>query len=321
MKVTTPQTKLQSMHASLSSSFALSDTYAPILTKRRKSIRTRMDARAILQYLDQRTAGEVDERLMSKDHGWNISQLMELAGLSCCEAVEDALSAGEKKKRKRALVLAGPGNNGGDGLVMAKHCAQRKTFEEIKVWYPKRGKKNRELFDGLVSSCEACGVTFHSTTDDELSVVDDVREYDVVVDAMFGFSFKGKPRVPYNEVVAALAEASVAAADKPFVVSIDIPSGDSVDDGPPPPGNNNNKSIHPDVLVSLTAPKKWVFNRTRRTRDAGKFANVKPCRHYLGGRFLSKTLISEFNEKNGVDLSRWNDMYSGRDQCVSLGLI
>ena len=46
------------------------------------------------------------------------AQLMELAGLSvaCSVAAEYSLGA-----HKRVLVLAGPGNNGGDGLVAARH--------------------------------------------------------------------------------------------------------------------------------------------------------------------------------------------------------
>jgi hydroxyethylthiazole kinase-like uncharacterized protein yjeF len=45
-----------------------------------------------------------------------VDQLMELAGLSVACAV-----AAESSVGSRVLVLAGPGNNGGDGLVAARH--------------------------------------------------------------------------------------------------------------------------------------------------------------------------------------------------------
>ena len=48
--------------------------------------------------------------------GFSVDQLMELAGLSVASALVDAYP-----KSKRVLIVAGPGNNGGDGLVAARH--------------------------------------------------------------------------------------------------------------------------------------------------------------------------------------------------------
>lgn len=53
--------------------------------------------------------------------GFSVDQLMELAGLSvaCSLAAEYPPSS-----HRRVAVLAGPGNNGGDGLVAARHLWQ-----------------------------------------------------------------------------------------------------------------------------------------------------------------------------------------------------
>jgi NAD(P)H-hydrate epimerase len=59
----------------------------------------------------------LDEQLMQKP-GFSVEQLMELAGLSVAEAVWHSLPP---HTHKRALVVCGPGNNGGDGLVAARH--------------------------------------------------------------------------------------------------------------------------------------------------------------------------------------------------------
>lgn len=62
----------------------------------------------------QGEAVALDEDLMGP-LGFSVDQLMELAGLSVACAVADQTTPG------KVLVLAGPGNNGGDGLVAARH--------------------------------------------------------------------------------------------------------------------------------------------------------------------------------------------------------
>ena len=59
----------------------------------------------------------MDEELMGP-LGFTVDQLMELAGLSCACAVQAEYPP---SAHPRILVIAGPGNNGGDGLVAARH--------------------------------------------------------------------------------------------------------------------------------------------------------------------------------------------------------
>ena len=49
------------------------------------------------------------------------TNLMEKAGLAAAEVVRDKLLTSEKNK---VLVLAGPGNNGGDAFVVARHLQE-----------------------------------------------------------------------------------------------------------------------------------------------------------------------------------------------------
>lgn len=73
-------------------------------------------------YLNQQDAQQLDVDLMSEEGGFVLEQLMELAGLSCAQALAAAypVSKGTQKKKK-VLVCCGPGNQGGDGLVAARH--------------------------------------------------------------------------------------------------------------------------------------------------------------------------------------------------------
>lgn len=67
--------------------------------------------------LSQSEAKEFDSWLMTPEGGgFTLPQLMELAGLSVASAVKKFYP-----DRNRILIAVGPGNNGGDGLVAARH--------------------------------------------------------------------------------------------------------------------------------------------------------------------------------------------------------
>ena len=75
---------------------------------------------------------------------------------------------------------------------------------------------------------------------------------------------QGDPRPPFDSILAALKPY----ANPPPIISVDIPSGWHVEDG-----DTSGDGLRPEMLVSLTAPKKAA-----RLFD-GPF-------HYLGGRFV-----------------------------------
>ncbi|XWS23949.1 hypothetical protein CRYUN_Cryun28dG0059600 [Craigia yunnanensis] len=142
-----------------------------------------------ISYLTQREAAEVDETLM-RPLGFSVDQLMviyvnclELAGLSVATSIAEVCKPSE---HNRVLAICGPGNNGGDGLVAARHL--RHFVYKPFVCYPKRTPK--PLYSGLVTQLESLSVTFLLV--DELPV-DLSKDFDILVDAMFGFSFHDIP--------------------------------------------------------------------------------------------------------------------------------
>ena len=92
--------------------------------------------------MDAETASAIDIALMRfTEHGWFLEQLMELAGLAVADVLDAELlfnqgkEDAEEEERRRILFLCGPGNNGGDGLVAAKHLSLRGL--DVDIWHPK----------------------------------------------------------------------------------------------------------------------------------------------------------------------------------------
>jgi len=230
----------------------------------------------MVRHLGQEEAINVDQELFN-EYRFSVDQLMELAGLSCAHAIAKCYPGGGN-----VLLCCGPGNNGGDGLVAAKHL--QLLGYSPRIFYPKRTDK--ELYRNLVTQCTKMDIPFLDAVPAP-TMLD--SEYKVLVDAVFGFSFRPPVRESFLPLLAALAQSSTPLA------AIDIPSGWSVEDGPP--GDSTTPCLSPDLLISLTAPKKCA-------------SFFKGANHYLGGRFVPRRLA----EKYQLDLP----VYPGTDTCVKL---
>lgn len=214
----------------------------------------------MVKLLGQQEAINIDLELFD-EYGFSVDQLMELAGLSCAHVIADAY----KSPQKPALIICGPGNNGGDGLVCARHLSLLDAKFDPLIYYPKRTDK--AIFNGLVRQCQKMGIRFT----DELPQQETMdREYSVIVDALFGFSFKPPVRQTMEETMKRLC------LTKTPVASIDVPSGWDVE-----LGDVHNVGLSPDTLISLTAPKKCS-------------QHFKGKHHYLGGRFVPKPLEAKY---------------------------
>lgn len=168
---------------------------------------------------------------------------------------------GDRKKYSKCLVIAGGGNNGGDGLVCARHL---KLFGyDPVIVYPKRTDK--DLYKNLVNQCERMDIQVMDRMPSE-------GQFHLIIDAIFGFGFSGEIREPFGKL---LKEIKGFEQTIP-IISIDIPSGWDVETGP-----INSESIQPECVISLTAPKNCMKH------FQGKY-------HFLGGRFVPKALQEKY---------------------------
>ncbi|CAH1983240.1 unnamed protein product [Acanthoscelides obtectus] len=150
---------------------------------------------------EEEEAISIDQELFN-DYRFSVDQLIELAGLSCATAIAKTYSM-EKVGNKSILVICGPGNNGGDGLVCARHLKVL-GYKSV-IYYPVRTEK--QLYNSLTTQCTNMAVPFLQMLP-ELSTVE--CTFALIVDAVFGFSsFKPPVREAFVASIDLMKKATV----------------------------------------------------------------------------------------------------------------
>ncbi len=142
----------------------------------------------------------------------------------------------------KVVVIAGKGNNGGDGVACARRCAL--SGAEVVVYLPEGEyspllRKQVELFKRFNLG--------HVKQYGDPSMALDVADADVVVDAIFGVGFSGEMTPPYSDAV------EIINSHARYVVSVDVPSG--VDEN----GEVGGVAVKADLTVCLGAIKTSVL--------------------------------------------------------------
>lgn len=182
----------------------------------------------VMQLMDQRAIRELGVPGLA---------LMEKAGLSCADAITDTFGSGEGK---RALIVAGKGNNGGDGFVIARLLKERgweapvlllasadavtgdaaanlaRLDRDEVIFAPEGPAPHARLFQGVT----------------------------VIVDALLGTGVKSEVAGSYGEAIDLINAAGVP------VLAVDIPSG--IDAGT---GRVLGRAVRADLTVTFALAK------------------------------------------------------------------
>jgi NAD(P)H-hydrate epimerase len=189
--------------------------------------------------------------------------LMEAAANACLQAIQRHL---ESLSDKKALILCGKGNNGGDGAAVARALSRLGVHCDVILF----GKLTdttgdaRTNFDAVKqlagfkagSSATPAPLTFSEC--DGIAVWEQLarpREtYDLIVDALFGTGLTRPLEGVFLKVIDHLAllrrARERASGRKPLILSVDIASGLNADQ-PNPIG----PAVQADVTVTFTAAK------------------------------------------------------------------
>ena len=140
--------------------------------------------------------------------------LMEVAGSHAAREIE--LSFLPELQSGRIGVVAGPGNNGADGLVAARFL--HSLGYQVSVFYLAPKAERSELFEIQLSRANLHGVkTIDLET--EPQALQELLRFPLIVDALFGIGLKRSVEGQFAEIIQVLNT-----HDK-IVVSLDVPSG------------------------------------------------------------------------------------------------
>lgn len=178
------------------------------------------------------------ERMRQLEHaaveaGATWEGLMEQAGQG---VAQHALSRLQHKPEPVVLVLVGPGNNGGDGLVAARHLHDAGVHVALYIW-------NRQPADNDANwaRCRTRGIaeTFAERDTNGQSLQTLIRRSHLIIDALLGMGVN-RPVTGHLasivKVVNSICRRSTAAARRamknpPYVLAIDVPTGIHSDHG------------------------------------------------------------------------------------------
>ena len=157
--------------------------------------------------------------------------LMERAALAVAEVIIKRYP-----DRNRILIVAGKGNNGGDGLAIGRLLAKagrQVTFFQLQGNYSEEAGKQREILLHL-------GFPICDTWPD--------GEYDIIIDALLGIGITGEVREETREMIHKMNEyrrsfqrgssfgGEITGAERlnkaaPVICAVDLPSGIDTDTG------------------------------------------------------------------------------------------
>lgn len=167
------------------------------------------------------------DRKATLEYGVPSLTLMENAGRALAAAALEyaASELGKKPAGLKVIICCGRGNNGGDGLVTARHLAAAGAAVKTFILPPNENGYTELVVANLGAAKEA-GLDVALTDKDNLdALLPEFAAADVLVDALLGVSAVGKPVGPARRIIQLMNKSA-----RP-IIAVDIPSGLSPDTG------------------------------------------------------------------------------------------
>lgn len=173
-------------------------------------------------------------------YGLSYQRMMENAGAACARNIRNIVE-NENVSRRNAVIVCGKGNNGGDGFVVARKLAENgyNVSVILSCGYP--DSPEATYMYKLVIDSSIPTIWYDA---DRLKAMQTVKNADIVIDAIFGFSFYGNISEDLKLLIAEMSNS------KGIKFAIDVPSGVYCDSGYNDPG-----CFKADYTIAISALK------------------------------------------------------------------
>ncbi|MCA9263189.1 MAG: NAD(P)H-hydrate epimerase [Planctomycetales bacterium] len=189
--------------------------------------------------LSRRCVRDLDRRAI-EEYGIPGVVLMENAG----RGVTDQLCAAGVTGR--VAICCGKGNNGGDGLVLARHLDLRGYDVEVFCWNPLDAWHGDAATNARIVAASAIPLTCYKPDDSQwpTAFAEALSRCEWGVDALLGTGATGAPRSPGDQVIELLNSVPLRR------LAVDLPSGLDCDTG-----EVHRPTFRADLTVTLAAAK------------------------------------------------------------------
>ncbi|MBU1863418.1 MAG: NAD(P)H-hydrate epimerase [Candidatus Omnitrophica bacterium] len=148
--------------------------------------------------------------------------LMENAGIRSVDFIDEWC---KKNNKASILILCGRGNNGGDGLVIARHLINKRYRVVTYILSPRKNLIGDPLTNLIVLENMRGVIHFSNEEGPDSSFYKAAGECDVIIDAIFGTGLDREIQEPIKTIISLSNNAG-----KP-IISVDAPSGLQCDTG------------------------------------------------------------------------------------------
>lgn len=185
-------------------------------------------------------------------------ELMEQAGAAVAAAARAVLNSTDRPSSGRVLVLAGPGNNGGDAFVAARRLADFGISTVVVLVTSDRkpgtgdALANWEALEGLALVERIQADSGHAVH----LLLNGIERAALVIDGLLGTGVRGRLREPISEAVDVCIGARRGGVP---VLAIDTPSALDLSSGTPSLPN-----VRADLTVTFHRPKEGLLTRSGR---------------------------------------------------------